>query len=90
MTPYEQLAAAVIGTAWDEAQGHVVDETLSVAEGARIDAISFLTDAAGPWADSRRFWADAAGCDSDDLRRRALVALPGASGWAAAMRAVWA
>ena len=39
---------------------------------ARVEAITFLTDSGGDWADAREIWATAAGIDPDALRERAV------------------
>ena len=41
-------------------------------DAVRATAISFLTEPAGEWADSREMWAGLAGLDDEAVRQRAL------------------
>lgn len=41
----------------------------------REEAIRFLTDATGPWADARTLWCDTIGLDPDVLRERVVAML---------------
>jgi hypothetical protein len=76
----KQLAYAVINLAIEDAlappplEGHP-----NYADRARIrrEALCFLTDKRGAWAEARPFWCMATDVDPDELRERMLLCLAG-------------
>ncbi|APL95491.1 DUF3489 domain-containing protein [Sphingobium indicum] len=70
------LAAGVIYQAWaDAGAGIVRGARRAESEKDRHEAARFLTADHGPWAQSRRHWAEIAGVCPDQIRQRALEAL---------------
>lgn len=70
------LASAVIYQAWSDAGAGIVRGTRRAEnDRERHEAVRFLTADHGPWAQSRKHWAEIAGVCPDQLRQRALVAL---------------
>jgi hypothetical protein len=72
--PSSSLAAAVIAQAFRDLRGTGagIDRKKHSVTGLLSEARRFLTEAAGPWAQSREAWADAAGVLPDIVRARAL------------------
>lgn len=70
------LAAGVIWQAWADAGAGIVRGTRRAeTEKDRWEAARFLTAEHGPWALSRKHWAEIAGVCPTALRRRALAEL---------------
>ena len=70
------LAAGVIYQAWSDAGAGIVRGTRRAeSEKDRHEAARFLTAEHGPWAQSRKHWAEIAGVCPAQLRQRALAAL---------------
>jgi hypothetical protein len=70
------LTAGVIYQAWSDAGAGIVRGTRRAeSEKDRHEAARFLTAEHGPWARSRKHWAEIAGVCPDSLRARALDAL---------------
>jgi len=80
---YRALWAAVLVVALQDAVRGTVRKpdgkirTCAAPVSGQGEAVSFLTDATGAWADAREVVADAAGVDPDLVRIRALAALRG-------------
>ncbi|MFH5949276.1 hypothetical protein [Roseomonas xinghualingensis] len=76
-----ELAAAVISLAFaDLGAAEDIPGGMAAARptpNEKDNAIRFLTDREGEWAEARECWADAAGIEPDVLREKALRALAG-------------
>lgn len=71
------LWASVISTAIQDALRLRKGRGLAPAVSDAGQAVSFLTDRTGRWAEARELIADAAGLDPEALRERAVAALGG-------------
>lgn len=82
MTPSEALASAVLRQAVQDlliksaAHGSGATDANPTA-GGKVEALKFLTDASGAFADARAFWCHIAGKDPDRLRQTTLALLEG-------------
>lgn len=71
------LAAGIIYQSWSDAGAVIVRGTRRAeSEKDRHEAARFLTAEHGPWAQSRKHWAEIAGICPDQLRQRAMAVLP--------------
>lgn len=67
------LAAAVIHQAWDDA----IRPEGKTGPAAISNAVAFLTNRSGAWAQARDLWCDMAGIPSERVRARAIEKMAG-------------